>query len=248
MLPDKEISSDVRAIDIVNRVLSRGYIDMPDGSRQMIDYNVSLDEAAQIANVIRQHRCVTTAETGVAFGISALAICAALRENGDGAAMHFGIDPNQASEYNNAALRLLSEHKLQERFTLLHGPTHLEAPKLLEKDVRLDFAFVDGWHTFDYTLIDFFFMDKMLKPNGIIGFHDSHGPAKRKVAKFLLSHRRYIRLPFRRVPVRYWLKNLAGGAYRLNRNALYHLDRRPALCFFQKMESWEPNYDFFRRF
>jgi hypothetical protein len=27
--------------------------------------------------------------------------------------------------------------------------------------VQVDFAFMDGWHTFDYTLLDFFYTDKL---------------------------------------------------------------------------------------
>ncbi len=37
----------------------------------------------------------------------------------------------------------------------------------------LDFIFIDGWHTFDYTLIDFFYADKLLRKDGIILIDDA---------------------------------------------------------------------------
>jgi predicted O-methyltransferase YrrM len=229
-------------------VLARGYVEMPDATRLPIKHNITLKEAEQIATIISANRCKTTAETGVAFGISTLTICAALEQSGNPLAKHFGIDPNQISEYGGAALALLREHGLEKRFTLLEGPTHLEAPRLIGKDVLLDFAFIDGWHTFDYTLLDFFLMDKLLKVKGIVGFHDSYGPAKRKVFKFLLTHRRYKRLPVRRISIIPWLKMLAAGVVRLDPSVRHRLDRLPALCFFEKQECWEPNFDFYAGF
>jgi len=41
----------------------------------------------------------------------------------------------------------------------------------LARGVKIDFAFVDGWHTFDYTLIDFFYIDKILRSGGLVSFH-----------------------------------------------------------------------------
>jgi len=50
-------------------------------------------------------------------------------------------------------------------------------------------AFIDGWHTFDYTFIDFFFVDQVLKDGGILAFHDMYALSKQKVLNFIKTHR-----------------------------------------------------------
>ena len=48
----------------------------------------------------------------------------------------------------------------------------VNASKLFENE-SLDFIFIDGWHTFDYTLVDFFYSDLLLKIGGIIIIDDA---------------------------------------------------------------------------
>jgi Methyltransferase domain len=57
------------------------------------------------------------------------------------------------------------------------------SPGLLEEGIKPDFAFVDGMHTFDYAFTDFFFLDKMLKPGGVIIFDDLGYPSIRKLCR-----------------------------------------------------------------
>ena len=45
-------------------------------------------------------------------------------------------------------------------------------PKPLARNEKIDFAFLDGQHTFDYVLVDFFYVDKILSVGGIIVFDD----------------------------------------------------------------------------
>ncbi len=109
--------------------------------------------------------------------------------------------------------------------------------------MSLDFAYIDGWHTFDYTLLDFFFIDKMLKPTGIVGFNDCHYPAVERVLGFVKSHRRYepldVGLPDRTVVRRRGILPLARfTGKRVSSNDQY----------FQKTATWEPDFRFWSDF
>ena len=49
---------------------------------------------------------------------------------------------------------------------------------------RIDFAFIDGAHTFDHALVDFFYIDRMLNVGGIVAFDDLGFPCIEKVCRF----------------------------------------------------------------
>lgn len=61
-------------------------------------------------------------------------------------------------------------------------------PKVIERGVTVDFAFIDGMHTFDYTLIDLFFCDKLLRPGGIMCVHDMNLPGKKRALSYLMKY------------------------------------------------------------
>jgi predicted O-methyltransferase YrrM len=177
---------------------------LPDGTRKTISGAVTVEEGVKMARRILQRRFVATLETGVAFGVSTLAICFALEETAQKTTVHFGVDPDQTTVHRGAALSLLEEHRVAHRFQSLDGRTHEVLPRLLAEGSKFDFAFVDGWHTFDYTLIDFFYIDKLLRAGGLVSFHDCEyggrlSKSKRKVISFALSHRHYRLLSCRRL-------------------------------------------------
>jgi hypothetical protein len=53
---------------------------------------------------------------------------------------------------------------------------------------RVDFAFIDGWHTFDFALVDFFFIDRISSVGGVVVFDDANWPAIRKVCRFVKTN------------------------------------------------------------
>lgn len=73
-----------------------------------------------------------------------------------------------------------------------HEATSFESlPALYARGERIDFAFVDGAHTFDYVLVDFFYIDKILAVGGCIVFDDLYYPSIRKVARYILTNLPY---------------------------------------------------------
>jgi hypothetical protein len=145
-------------------------------------------------------------EIGLAQGISSLFICEALAEVG--AERHIIIDPfqvavpeadfprNHASGYNGhwKGIGLYNLKKAgYEGLVEFHGEMSYAAlPRLVAEGRRVDFAFIDGSHLFDYALVDFFYVDMMLKPGGVMVLHDTwHYPAVRKLCRYMLTNRRY---------------------------------------------------------
>ena len=48
-----------------------------------------------------------------------------------------------------------------------------------------------GWHTFDHTLIDFFYLNRMLEVGGTIVIDDVGLPAVRKLVRYVLNYPAY---------------------------------------------------------
>jgi predicted O-methyltransferase YrrM len=47
---------------------------------------------------------------------------------------------------------------------------------LLERNEKFDLAFIDGWHTFDHTLLDAFLSYRMLNIGGLLIIDDVQMP------------------------------------------------------------------------
>jgi hypothetical protein len=64
-------------------------------------------------------------------------------------------------------------------------------PKLLSEGVQIDFAFIDGWHTFDFVLVDFFYVDRLLRAGGIVVLDDTDFQSIWKLCQYIVSNRAY---------------------------------------------------------
>lgn len=100
------------------------------------------------------HKPQVVLEVGMAYGIASLSILAALDEAGEGGKL-ISVDPNQNSDWKGIGIANVRRTGVIDRHRLIEEPDFLALPALLKDEVNVDFAYVDGWHTFDYVLMDF---------------------------------------------------------------------------------------------
>jgi predicted O-methyltransferase YrrM len=128
---------------------------------------------------------VKTLEVGCAYGLSSLHICQALQDRSG--ASHTIIDPFQNTSWDGVGIKNLEEAGVS-FFELIEMKSEFALPRLLEdSEGGFDFIFVDGWHTFDHTLIDCFYATRLLRVGGYLVIDDVVLPAVRRVVDFL-SH------------------------------------------------------------
>jgi predicted O-methyltransferase YrrM len=235
---------------ILKRIITDKQTFNREGDTLQVTGTISLPEAQYIQELIINNEFSTCLETGVAYGASTVAICSALAvlETQGRSVKHYGIDPCQIEIYKGAAVAALQECGLEHIFELCDGPSHLMLPRLIERHITVDFVFIDGMHTFDYTLIDLFFADKLLRPGGIICLHDMDMPSKKKAARYLMGHRKYIRLASLK---RGFGQRIGAGlkeAIRFSPTAAWHqLTTVEPMLTVQKIETFEPGWDFYTR-
>jgi predicted O-methyltransferase YrrM len=216
------------------------------GERVAVHSQIPLAWAEALFGLVVRERPAVCVEVGMAFGASALAILAALEEVGAGELI--SVDPNQTTQWEGAGVETARRAGFAHRHRLVEEPSYLALPGMVQDGLRVDVAYVDGWHTFDYTLVDFFYLDKLLPVGGVIAFNDCHYPSVHRAIGFLLTHRRYeeldVGLPVRRVGYRRRARLKARVMRRDEGLAFRRVDDR----YFRKLEAWEPDWDFYASF
>ncbi len=186
-------------------------------------------------------------EVGMAFGISSLAILTALEECG-GEGRLISIDPYQLTDWQGCGVTSLRRAGLQDRHELIAKFDYIALPQLLEQETRIDFAYIDGWHTFDYTLLDFWYFDKMLPAGAMVAFNDCSYKAVQRVLRFVQTHRKYEEVDVGLAPFHVGRSRKQEVKRRLmgqSLTAYYDLGQDR---YFRKTEEWEPAWDFYAEF
>ena len=177
--------------EVLDRILETGQFTGPDGQLLSVRAHISEAQGDMLQRIVRETKPRVSLEVGLAYGVSAMFICDALKMVGG--ERHMVIDSHQmTSVWNNGAG--LHNLKLAGHAPLIdfYGEESQRAlPKLEAQGERIDFAFIDGAHTFDHALVDFFYIDRMLNVGGIVAFDDVGFPCVEKVCRFILKNRNY---------------------------------------------------------
>ncbi len=203
-------SSAVAIHPLVDDILTTRRTQLPDGTESPADSFSPRDECELVYETIAATGATKAIEVGMAIGVSTLCIADALRRNGTNARL-VTIDSHQTIGWHRAGIHLVARAGYDSMVRVIEEPSQLALPRLVKDGERFDFAFIDGWHTFDHTLIDFFFIDMMLEKGGCVVFDDAGYPAIDSVIRFILANRDYELVKALQFPV------LPEGSLRLRR-------------------------------
>ena len=139
-----------------------------------------------LGNLMLQIKPIRTLEVGLAFGGSALAICAAHRALGRRPAhQHVAIDPFQTTVWDCCGLDALERASLSQYVEFHETNSALALPKLIDAKAEFGFAYIDGSHLFEDVFIDAYFVVRLLSMGGVVAFDDSTNPHVATVLRFL---------------------------------------------------------------
>lgn len=159
------------------------------GAEHALTAEIDRDEGAFLHRIIAEDPAVVrTLEVGCAYGLSSLHICQALK--GRAGAAHTIIDPFQNTQWDGVGVRHLEAEGF-DFYRLVEQKSEFALPELLgrgEGEGKYDFVFVDGWHTFDHTLLDCFYATRLLRVGGYLVIDDIVIPPVRRAADYVASY------------------------------------------------------------
>jgi predicted O-methyltransferase YrrM len=150
--------------------------------------SVTAAEAEALREWVKREGAIRTIEIGLGCGVSAVAVCEALLENGRDDARHVVIDPFQETRFAGRGLRRLDEAGV--RALVEHHPeeSQIVLPRLLSEGRRFDLAFVDGNHRFDAVFLDLVYLGRLVRADGIVFVDDYQLRAVARASAFCTSN------------------------------------------------------------
>ena len=169
----------------IDKLYSEGIVYGDDGfSQSLYPTSVTPGRGKFLGDLVRKLKPTSTIEVGMAWGLSSLHIVEAILENGGAGQPHVIMDPFQEKEFHNGAIRVLREAGADPFFEHYSEPSEIFLPKLVEQGRRFDFAFIDGNHRFDNAFVDLVFINKLLKPGGVMAVDDTELDAVHLACRF----------------------------------------------------------------
>ena len=234
---------NIARLDRMNEILEEVYrtrtVQTPDGAVIPLQAEAARHNTDALYRTILEFRPTLAVEIGLANGLTALSMLSAMEKAGVGKLI--SIDPNQASEWRDVGVANIARAGLAHRHELVQEFDYLALPDLVRKGTRIQFAYIDGWHTFDYVALDHFYIDKMLEIGGVIGFNDAGQSAVHRAISLLTTNRRYREIDVG-LPTDYRGRN---AAMTLARRILR---RSQSDRYFVKLDQFEPYWHFYKRF
>lgn len=157
------------------------------GERHELHSQVDVDEGRFLHDLVAKHpEIARTLEVGCAFGLSSLHITGAT--HGRSGAHHVIVDPFQTTDWRSIGVDNLRRAGVT-AFELVEEPSELALPRLLSEGVEpFDLIFVDGWHTFDHTLLDMFYATRLLRVGGYLVVDDCGWPSVSKAVSYFSKY------------------------------------------------------------
>jgi predicted O-methyltransferase YrrM len=180
---------------VLDRLLSTKQIALADGQTLSLHHpefpealsHIDLATGQLLQRLVRQVRPQRSLEVGLAYGVSTLFICEALSTL-ESAPRHIVIDPFQHGKWRGLGLQHVSEAGFAHLVDFRESPSEIVLPQLLAAGTSVDFAFIDGLHRFDQVMTEFYYVNRLLRPGGVVIFDDADRRSVSRVIRHALTY------------------------------------------------------------
>jgi len=162
-----------------------------DGEYRRLTSHTRQTEHDEIRKRLVETHAKNTLEVGLAFGTSALVFAEYHQRAKNTGVCHTAIDPNQFGSGDGhwegiGVQNLKRVGFIRGRNWRLVEKSSVDALPDLARKLKVDVALIDGYHLFDYTLLDVFYCLKMLRVGGVLIVDDKKMRAIKAVAQYVM--------------------------------------------------------------
>jgi predicted O-methyltransferase YrrM len=152
---------------------------------------VTPEEGGLIQRIVADLRPRLSIEIGCAYGVSSLYVCEALAWLPDASRRHIVLDPFQSTQWRGIGVRNIREAGFGALLDFREERSEFALPALASEGTAIQFALVDGWHTFDQVMVEFYFLNRMLDVGGVLLFDDADRRSVNRVIRHALTYSAY---------------------------------------------------------
>jgi predicted O-methyltransferase YrrM len=175
---------------VLSEILRSGQVTDADGVCRPLSDAIRQAGGQLIMQVFESVKPDASLETGFAYGVSTLFACSALEHNAK-PARHIVIDPRQTADFDGIGLLNIKRAGYDRFVELREAPSEIALPELHQAKTRIQAAIIDGFHTFDHALVDFFYVNKMLDVGGVVIFDDVNMPSIARLIAHITTYPAY---------------------------------------------------------
>ena len=171
--------------------------------------NVNPREGDLLSTIIKDHQHSNVLEIGMAYGVSSMYMLIALQDNKHQhnlpSVSLTSIDPNQSTQWKNIGVDNVAAIKMTHHHTLIEEVSEIALPMLWKASrenkshqtpstqYQYDLIFIDGFHTFDNTLMDVYFAVRLVKMFGFIIIDDIQHPGVKHVSEYINTNYKHLK-------------------------------------------------------
>lgn len=152
--------------------------------------HMDAEEGKVLQAIVRRVRPERSLEIGFAYGVSTLYICDELSRLGH-SVHHIVMDPFQSTQWRGIGLRNVREAGFGHIVDFREEYSEIALPKLVADGVTIDFALIDGWHTFDQVMVEFYYINRLLRVGGVVAFDDADRRSVNRAVRHALTYPAY---------------------------------------------------------
>jgi predicted O-methyltransferase YrrM len=175
---------------IIDEIQRTGVVTDEAGNQHPLESGLEIQEGRLLYELIASDETIQkTIEIGCAYGLSSLYICSAL--SGKSNPKHTIVDPFQSEQWRGIGVLNLKRAGFR-FFELIETASEFALPELVRREQgTFDLVFIDGWHTFDHTLLDLFYANRLIRVGGYIVIDDCSWASVGKAVAYFSNYPSY---------------------------------------------------------
>lgn len=182
--------STSRAREVIDRLYEEGrVVARSDGTtHELFPVAITRAEGEAARSWVIREAASRTLEVGLGYGVATLFLCDGLLTNGGADACHVVLDPSQDGWLSACGLQVLADAGLSEMVEFHATTSQLALPRFLSEGRVFDLALVDGDHRFDAVFLDLVYIDRLLRPKGVVFVDDYRLPAVIRAVSYCITN------------------------------------------------------------